>query len=111
MSLAATADAAPLFAALGEPVRLRLIDRLARDGPLASVELRADVPVTRQAIAKHLAVLLEAGLVESERVGRDRRWRVRPDRLSEAGALLDALSRRWDDRLARLKALVEADPA
>jgi len=99
--------AAPLFAALGDTARLTMIARLARDGPLATIELTKDAGVTRQAITKHLQVLESAGLVTSDRVGRDREWRVQSDKLAAARAYLDQISEQWDMRLARLKAFVE----
>jgi DNA-binding transcriptional ArsR family regulator len=66
--------AVPLFAALGDPVRLAMIARLCDSGPLPTIELKQGVGVSRQAITKHLQVLESAGLVRSERVGRDRQW-------------------------------------
>lgn len=100
--------AAPLFAALGDPVRLALLARLSGDGPLATIELRQNTRVSRQAITKHLQVLENAGLVSSDRVGRDRQWRMQADQLAAARGFLGQISRQWDQRLARLKAFVEA---
>jgi DNA-binding transcriptional ArsR family regulator len=99
--------AAPLFAALGDPVRLAMIARLCGDGPLATMELRRNTGVSRQAITKHLQVLEHAGLVSSDRVGRDRQWRMQSGQLAAARAYLDQISKLWDQRLARLKAFVE----
>lgn len=99
--------AAPLFAALGDPVRLAMIARLSGDGPLATVELKRDIGVSRQAVTKHLHVLESAGLVSSDRVGRDRQWRIQADQLAAAREYLDEMSKLWDQRLARLKAFVE----
>jgi DNA-binding transcriptional ArsR family regulator len=65
------------------------------------------MPVTRQAVTKHLHVLSEAGLVRDFRQGRERRWEPDPRRLAEARRYLDAISRRWDEALDRLKKLVE----
>jgi DNA-binding transcriptional ArsR family regulator len=98
---------APLFAALGDPVRLAMIARLSGDGPLATVELKRDTGVSRQAVTKHLYVLESAGLVSSDRVGRDRQWRMQANQLAAAREYLDEMSKLWDRRLERLKAFVE----
>jgi DNA-binding transcriptional ArsR family regulator len=99
--------AAPIFAALGDPVRLAMVARLSRDGPLATVELSQGISVTRQGLTKHLRVLESAGVVSSGRVGRDRQWRLQPGQLSAVRAFLDEMSAQWDVRLERLRALVE----
>ena len=101
--------AAPLFAALGDSVRLAMIARLSGDGPLATIELKRDAGVSRQAATKHLHVLENAGLVRSDRVGRDRQWRVQADQLAAARGYLDQISKQWDLRLERLKAFVEEE--
>jgi DNA-binding transcriptional ArsR family regulator len=101
--------AAPLFAALGDPVRLAMIARLSGDGPLVTVDLKRDTGVSRQAITKHLHVLENAGLVRSDRVGRDRQWRMRADQLAAARRYLEQISKQWDLRLDRLKAFVEGE--
>ena len=106
--------AVPLFAALGDPVRLAMIARLSGAGPLATVDLKRDAGVSRQAITKHLHVLENAGLVRSDRVGRDRQWRMRADQIAAARGYLDQISKQWDLRLDRLKAsprAVEVPPA
>jgi DNA-binding transcriptional ArsR family regulator len=100
-------DAAPLFAALGDETRLRILVRLSSSGPESTAGLCARSPVSRQAVTKHLGVLSEAGLVRSARRGRERIWELEPKRLAEAHAYLDRISRRWDGALDRLKALVE----
>lgn len=100
-------DAAPLFAALGDETRLRLLDRLGAAGPLSSTRLSSDSPVSRQAITKHLEVLAEAGLVRSRRQGRERIWELEPQRLADAHQYLERLSRQRDDALNRLKAFIE----
>ena len=100
-------DAAPLFAALGDETRLRLLVRLSSGGPGSIAQLRAKAPVSRQAITKHLEVLAEAGLVRSSRLGRERVWELMPNRLGDAHEYLDRISRQWDDALDRLKKLVE----
>ena len=100
-------DAAPLFAALGDETRLRLLARLSAGGPGSIAALSLTAPVSRQAITKHLEVLREAGLVRSHRSGRERIWALEPERLADAHACLDRISSQWDDALQRLKALVE----
>ena len=110
-SAAGVHEAAPLFAALGDPVRLSLLSRLSGDGPLATCELQRNTGVSRQGITKHLQVLEQAGLVSSSRVGRDRQWRMQPQPLAAVRGCLEEISRQWDLRLARLKAFVEdGDP-
>ena len=106
--LAAPADAAPLFAALGDETRLALMSRLGAGRPRSIAELARGMPVTRQAVTKHLRVLSHAGLVHDFRRGRERLWQPEARRLAEARLYLDAISKRWDDTLARLKRYVEA---
>lgn len=100
-------DAAPLFAALGDETRLRLLARLSAGGPGSIAGLSEHAHVSRQAITKHLEVLAEAGLVRSSRQGRERIWELEPARLANAHAYLDRISARWDEALDRLKTLVE----
>jgi DNA-binding transcriptional ArsR family regulator len=113
MSLASTPaafrvrDAAPLFAALGDETRLRLLLRLSRSGPGSIAQLTEGSDVTRQAITKHLEALREAGLVKSQRRGRERVWELRPDRLITAHQYLERISQRWDEALERLRRFVE----
>jgi len=98
---------APLFAALGDQTRLRLVARLCDDGPLSIIRLTAGSSVSRQAISKHLRVLEEAGLVRSSRQGRESVWRLEHRRLEQARRDLERIAKRWDDALGRLRALVE----
>jgi DNA-binding transcriptional ArsR family regulator len=100
-------DAAPLFAALGDETRLRLLGRLSSGGPGSIAQLSAKSGVSRQAITKHLEVLSGAGLVLSSRAGRERIWELEPQRLADAHQYLDQISQQWDDALSRLKELVE----
>jgi len=101
-------DAAPLFAALGDRTRLRLVERLGSEGPLSTVTLGRGTGITRQALTKHLGALADAGLVEGTR-GRPRVWRLKPRRLEEARQSLERISQQWDDALERLRAFVEED--
>jgi DNA-binding transcriptional ArsR family regulator len=98
---------APVFAALGDETRLRLLSRLATRGPLSIAHLSADESVTRQAITKHLRVLADVGLVHDQRLGRECLWRVDTSRLEETRQALERISRQWDAALDRLKAFVE----
>lgn len=103
------AGAAPVFAALGDPARLRILVRLREAGPLPIVRLTEGSNISRQAITKHLRALFDAGLVRNERSGRESRWRLEPRRLAEAQRCLGLISAQWDTALGRLKALVERD--
>lgn len=107
---ARTRSSAPLFAALGDQTRLRLVSRLCDDGPLSIVKLTAGADITRQAITKHLHVLEHAGLVRERRRGRESVWQLEAQRLSEARRYLDQISAQWDQALDRLRALVEGRP-
>ena len=98
---------APLFAALGDETRLRLVARLCRGGPLSIARLTDGTDVSRQAVTKHLHVLAGAGLVRCSRHGRESRWELEPRRLEVARRYLDRISQRWDEALSRLKLAVE----
>jgi DNA-binding transcriptional ArsR family regulator len=100
-------DAAPLFAALGDETRIRLLLRLSANGPESITRLTARSDVSRQAITKHLGVLSRAGLVRGDRRGRERIWQLEPRRLVDARAYLERISRQWDDALDRLKGFAE----
>jgi DNA-binding transcriptional ArsR family regulator len=99
-----------VFAALADPTRLHLVTDLGDHGPRSLVKLAATTSLTRQAVTKHLRTLEAAGVVHSERVGRERVWHLDARRLSEAGSALDLASRRWDSALQRLRAQVETAP-
>jgi DNA-binding transcriptional ArsR family regulator len=99
--------AAPVFAALGDPTRLRVVARLCADGPLSIARLTDGAKVTRQAITKHLHSLAGAGLVRGRRNGRERIWELQPERLEIAQRSLDQISAQWDSAIGRLKAFVE----
>jgi DNA-binding transcriptional ArsR family regulator len=102
-------DAAPVFAALGDPTRLTLVSRLCAQGPLSISRLSEGIGVTRQAITKHLDTLEQAGLVHGARSGRERIWQIEPRRLDIARRCLDQISTQWDVALSRLRSLVEED--
>jgi DNA-binding transcriptional ArsR family regulator len=100
-------DAVPLFAALGDETRLKLLVRLSSGGPGSIVRLSEKSAVSRQAITKHLRVLSGAGLIRGNRRGREQIWELEPTRLADARAYLDQISQQWDDALDRLKSFVE----
>lgn len=102
---------AALFAALGDPVRLRLVTLLCAGGLLSIAQLTAGTAISRQGVTKHLHVLAEAGLVCDVKQGREHRWQLAPERIEEARCALDAIGRQWERALGRLKAFVEADGA
>ena len=96
-----------VFAALGDGIRLRLIERLATGGSLSITRLTAGTRVTRQAITKHLRVLEGAGLVRGARHGREQLWELEGESLRKAQRQLELIAGRWDTVLMRLKAHVE----
>jgi DNA-binding transcriptional ArsR family regulator len=101
------ADAALVFAALGDETRLYIVARLCEEGPLPIMRLGAGAAVSRQAITKHLQALEQAGLAHSSRNGRERIWELRTRRLSEVQHYLDQISQQWDAVLGRLRDFVE----
>ncbi len=104
---AAFTDAAPVFAALGAATRLKVVSKLCTDGPTSTAILSRGTGVTRQAITKHLDTLEAAGVVRSNRSGRERIWEIETARLAKARRCLDEISEQWDAAIARLRALVE----
>ena len=103
------AQAAVLFAALGDPTRLALLQQLSSGGPASVSALAERFPaVTRQAVSKHLHVLSGAGIIDGAYQGREHVWSVNPDRLEDGRRHIDLIARKWDDALARFKAYVES---
>lgn len=100
-------DAAPVFAALGDATRLRLVGRLSVEGPLSIARLSEGAGVTRQAVTKHLHALGDAGLVRHARRGRERIWDLEPKRLERAQRCLGQIADEWDAAIGRLRAFVE----
>jgi len=96
-----------VFDALADPTRRRMLGLLGERGEATATELAAELPVTRQAVAKHLAALAEVGLVEPTREGREVRYRLTPAPLSGAMAWMAAVGGRWDTRLADLRTRLE----
>ena len=101
------ADSAPVFAALGDATRLRLVAVLCAGGMLSIAQLTAGTDITRQAVTKHLQVLADAGLVQDLKVGRERLWQFNPEPLKQARGSLEQISQHWDQALLRLKLAVE----
>ncbi|MFC5479615.1 ArsR/SmtB family transcription factor [Massilia suwonensis] len=100
---------AGVFAALGDPTRLRLVTLLCAGGLFSIAQLTTSTDLSRQAVTKHLQVLADAGLVRDVKVGRERRWQLAPERIDEARRSLDAIGRQWEAALGRLKRFVEAE--
>jgi DNA-binding transcriptional ArsR family regulator len=96
-----------VFAALADPTRRTLLDRLAGTPAVSATELAATLPVTRQAVAKHLRALREAGLVTARRAGREVRWDLDPAPLQDVVGWIAAVGAQWDGRLARLRDQLE----
>lgn len=101
----------PVLAALADPTRRRVLDAVARHGEATATMIAAEMPVSRQAVVKHLAVLDGAGLVSGRKAGREMLYRAQLAPIMDAARWLDAVAAEWDTRLARIKALAEAPPA
>ena len=97
-----------LWSAIGDPTRRRMLDLLLTDGPGTATSLSDHLPVTRQAVAKHLVVLDRVGLVHVAPAGRERRYRVDETQLARAVAQLADVGAAWDARLQRIKRIAEA---
>lgn len=97
-----------VLAALADPTRRGLLDALAARGEATATSLALDLPVSRQAIVKHLAVLDRAGLVQGRRLGREVRYTVRPDRLDATARWMAGLAADWDARLETIRRLAES---
>jgi DNA-binding transcriptional ArsR family regulator len=97
-----------VLAALADPTRRRLLDLLAAHGEATATTLAERLPVSRQAVVKHLAVLDAARLVSGSRVGREVRYAVRPAALDATAQWMAALAADWDRRLANIKRIAEA---
>ena len=97
-----------VFEALADPTRREVVRRLAQDGPATATELAGDLPVTRQAVAKHLTVLDRVGLVHGTTSGREKKYDVDAAQLARAVAQLAHVGDTWDRRLQRIKKIAEA---
>lgn len=98
---------APILAALGDETRLTIVTKLSSGGPLSIAKLADGARISRQAITKHLRALHDAGVVRSERRGRERIWTLEPARIDDVRRYLTQISQQWDDALERLRAAVE----
>jgi DNA-binding transcriptional ArsR family regulator len=99
-----------VFSALADERRRSVVELLAARESATATELAADLPVTRQAVAKHLASLGEAGLVSMTRSGREARYELTPEPLVDAVAWIERVGARWDERLAALQRLLQDRP-
>lgn len=97
-----------VFGALGDPTRRYLIQRLATTPHATATALSDELPVSRQAVVKHLSVLRDAGLVRNRRAGREARYELEPEPLSEVERWITEVGSQWERRLARLKSLLES---
>ena len=104
---AAWKKSAPVFAALGDPTRLRLLAALCAGGALSIAQLTAGTAITRQAVTKHLQVLAEACFVRDVKIGRERLWQLDPAQIEEAKRTLEMIGRQWETALGNLKAFAE----
>lgn len=100
----------PVFGALADPTRRWVLTRLAGGATTTATEVAGELPMSRQAAAKHLGVLADAGLVTGERAGRETRYRLVPERLSTVGDWIAEVGTRWDERLAALDRHLSRDP-
>ncbi|WP_460439538.1 ArsR/SmtB family transcription factor [Amycolatopsis stemonae] len=96
-----------LWSAIGDPTRRRMLDLLLDDGSGTATSLSEHLPVTRQAVAKHLAVLDRVGLVHATAAGREKQYRVDEAQLARAVAQLTTVGTAWDARLGRIKRIAE----
>ena len=103
-------DVDAVFAALADPTRRAVIGRLAQE-PASASRLAGELPVSRQAVAKHLAALDRAGLVAARREGRETRYTLDPAPMGEAMAWMASVGAQWDERLARLARRARRQPA
>ncbi|MFI6070568.1 ArsR/SmtB family transcription factor [Actinoplanes sp. NPDC051343] len=97
-----------LWSAIGDPTRRRMLDLLLADGVHTATTLSQQLPVTRQAVAKHLGVLDRVGLVRAVPAGREKRYQIDDVQLARAVAQLNSVGSAWDARLSRIKRLAEA---
>jgi DNA-binding transcriptional ArsR family regulator len=97
-----------VLAALADPMRRRVLDRLAAHGEATATVLAAELPVSRQAVVQHLAVLEQVDLVASHRAGRERRFTVRPEQLIVTAQWMTRIASEWDARLATIRRLAES---
>lgn len=95
--------AGDVFVALADPTRRSLVRSVATEGPVTATELAQRLPISRQAVAKHLGALRDAGLVQAERAGRETRYRLTPEPFDAAAAWMAEVGGQWDRRLGALQ--------
>jgi DNA-binding transcriptional ArsR family regulator len=100
--------AGAVFGALSDPTRRALLQAIAAQPAATATELASDLPISRQAVQKHLSALTDAGLIEHERAGREVHYRVTPEPLSDAVSWMAAVGGQWDERLATLRRTLDA---
>jgi DNA-binding transcriptional ArsR family regulator len=99
---------ASVFAALGDPTRLKLVAALCVGGAFSIAQLTANTDISRQGVTKHLQVLADAGVVRHVKLGRERLWQLDPVQIEEAKRTLEIIGKEWDLALGRLKLFVES---
>ena len=104
-SSAALAD---VFAALGDPTRLKLVAVLCAGGAFSIAQLTANTDISRQGVTKHLQVLADAGVVRDVKLGRERLWQLEPGQIEEAKRTLEVIGREWEVALGKLKSFAES---
>ena len=97
-----------VLAGLADPMRRRILDALAEHGSATATTLAAELPISRQAVMKHLATLERTGLVAGQRAGREMRYELRPGRLDATARWMADLANEWDHRLQVIKQIAEA---
>ncbi len=107
LKTSAVRGSAPVFAALGDETRLKMIAVLCAGGAVSIAQLTAGTDITRQAVTKHLLVLADAGLVKDVKVGRERLWQFEPEQVEAARRSLELIAGQWDHTLAKLKRTLE----
>lgn len=99
---------AGVFAALGDPTRLKLVAVLCAGGAFSIAQLTANTDISRQAVTRHLQVLAQVGIVHDVKQGRERLWQLEPGQIEEARRTLEIIGREWEVALGKLKAFVES---
>jgi len=98
---------AGIFAALGDPTRLKLVAVLCVGGAFSIAQLTANTDISRQGVTKHLQVLADAGVVSHVKAGRERLWQLDPAQITEAKKMLEVIGKQWELALGRLKVFSE----
>ncbi len=101
-------ELANVFAALGDPTRLKLVAVLCAGGVFSIAQMTAGTDISRQGVTKHLQVLADAGVMRDVKLGRERLWQLEPGQIEEAKRTLEVIGRQWEVALGRLKSFVEA---